>query len=83
MEEENEIQTPETVQFQTPLRVRKARIAGAPRIGRVIVRVRYRDRFEVELPDYRAGSVISVPRTSLGQNHRQAIQAYLADGGAQ
>lgn len=81
MEEDNEIQAPETVQFQNPIKVRKARIAGAPRIGRVVVRARYKNRFEVELPDYRGGIAITVPRTSPGQTARQAVQAYLTDGG--
>ena len=79
--EENELQAPETVQFQNPMKVRKARIAGAPSLVRFVVRARYRDRFEVELPDYRAGSVITVPRANTSQNARQAIQAYLATGG--
>ncbi|NBW17673.1 MAG: hypothetical protein EBR82_57830 [Caulobacteraceae bacterium] len=78
MDETEEIMlAPESAQFDNGLRVRQRRLTGNPVIRSINVLKTYRDRFEVYLPDYRANTVIVIPRAP-GQNIRQAAQAYLA-----
>lgn len=77
-DEIEEIQeTPEEVRFENGLRVRARRINGNPVLRNMKVLRRFPNRFEIMLPDYKANTVIMVPRAP-GQNARQAVQAYLA-----
>ena len=77
-DEIEEIQeTPEEVRFDNGLRVRAKRITGNPVLRNIKVLRRFPNRFEIMLPDYKANTVIMVPRAP-GQNARQAVQAYLA-----
>ena len=83
---DNEIEeiqaTPEEVRFDNGLRVRAQRITGNPVLRNMRVVRRFPNRFEILLPDYKANTVIMVPRAS-GQNARQAVQAYLANPAGQ
>jgi hypothetical protein len=77
---ENEIEeiqgAPEEVRFENGLRVRGRRINGNPVLRNMRVLRRFPNRFEILLPDYKANTVIMVPRAP-GQNARQAVQAFL------